>query len=121
MSTIEIIQEPSNVFRARCRNWQAFGTTPGAALDAVARLVAASDTEDNGTIVIMQRFRPDAYFSKRQQDRIRELMAAFHDSRARGQELAPQEKRELEVLVEAEWQGAIERAAEILEATKQSA
>lgn len=73
MSTIEILQEPSSAsnakYRARCRDRQATGATPGAALDAVERLVAAYPANGNGTVVIVQRFRPDAFFTQSQQAR----------------------------------------------------
>jgi hypothetical protein len=122
MSTIEIIQEPSNtsnaVYRARCLDWQATGATPGAALDAVERLVAAGNKDGNGTVVIVQRFRPDAFFTKSQQTRLQELMERYHASRATRQELALEERQELETLVDAEWQAAIDRANSILKAAQ---
>jgi hypothetical protein len=122
MSTIEIIQEQATiaggVYRARCRDWQAVGTTPGAALDAIERLVAASSGDGDGTVVIVQRFRPDAFFTSQQQTRLQELMERFHAAPVAGKELAPEERKELEALVDAEWQAAIERAAEILRASQ---
>jgi hypothetical protein len=124
MSTIEIIQEPSNtsnaVYRARCFDWQATGATPGEALDAVERLVAASGEDGNGTFVIVQRFRPDAFFTGEQQSRLQELMERFHSATALGTAPAIEERNELEALVDAEWQAAIDRATAILNA-KQSA
>ena len=120
MNTIEIIQEQANVagaiYRARFRDWQTSGATPGAALDAIERLVAASDADGNGTVVIVQRFRPDAFFTRQQQARLQELMERFQANLAAGKELAPDERKELEALVDAEWQAAIDRANEILRA-----
>jgi hypothetical protein len=114
MSTIEIIQEQANVegavYRARYRDWQAKGATPGDALDAIERLVAASSGDGDGTVVIVQRFRPDAFFTSQQQARLQELMERFHATLATGKELAPEERNELEALVDAEWQAAIDRA-----------
>lgn len=122
MSTIEIIQEQASaggtIYRARCRNWQAIGTSPGAALDAIERVVAASHEDGNGTVVIVQHFRPDAFFTGRQQARLQELMERFHAAHATGKELAQEERQELEALVDAEWQAAIHRGAEILKATQ---
>jgi hypothetical protein len=122
MSTIEIIQEQANiesaVYRARCRDWQAVGATPGAALDAIERLVAATREDGNGTVVIVQRFRPDAFFTSQQQARLQELMERFQVTLAAGKELATEERKELEALVDAEWQAAIDRAAEILKASQ---
>jgi hypothetical protein len=122
MSTIEIIQEQASaggaIYRARCRDWQAAGTSPGAALDAIERVVAASHEDGNGTVVIVQHFRPDAFFTGRQQARLRELMEHYHAAHATGNELAQEERQELETLVDAELQAAINRGAEILKATQ---
>jgi hypothetical protein len=122
MSTIEIIQEQANVensvYRARCRDWQAVGASPGAALDALERLVAASHEDGSGTVVIVQRFRPDAFFTKQKQARLQELMERFQAALADGEELAAEERKELEALVDAEWQAAIDRADEILKASQ---
>lgn len=122
MSTIEIIQERSNaesaIYRARFRDWQTVGATPGTALDAIERLAAASHENGDGTVVIVQRFRPDAFFTEKQQKRLQELMERFHAAMASGKELAVEECLELETLVDAEWHATIGRAAEILQATQ---
>ena len=122
MSTIEIIQEPTDaegtIYHARCGAWQAAGATPGAALDAIERVVAASHENGNGTVVIVQRFRPDAFFTSGQQARLRELMERFHEARATGKELPSEEQKELEALVDSEWEAAIDRGAEILNASR---
>lgn len=122
MSTIEIIQEPTDaegtIYRARCGDWQAAGDTPGAALDAIERVVAASHENGNGTVVIVQRFRPDVFFTIGQQTQLQELMERFHEARATGKELPPEEQKELETLVDAEWHAAIGRADEILKAAR---
>lgn len=119
MSTIEIIQESVHaeqaVYRARCREWQATGATPGSALDALERVVAASQTDGNGTVVIVQRFRPDAFFTSGQQARLQELMERFQEA---GSLFDAADQKELESLVDAEWQAAIDRAAQILQAAK---
>lgn len=124
MSTIEILQEQPNaeetIYRAVCRDWQTVGATPGAALDAMERLVAASSENGDGTVVIVQRFRPDAFFTSGQQARLQELMKRFHEARAAHQELAPEVRKELETLVDAEWLAAIKRADEIIKAAKKA-
>jgi hypothetical protein len=124
MSTIEIIQEQPNaegaIYRALCRDWQAVGTTPGAALDAVERLVAAGSENGDGMVVIVQRFRPDAFFTSGQQARLQALLERFHEANATGTELSPEERNELEALVDAEWQAAIDRADEIIKAAKRA-
>jgi hypothetical protein len=122
MNTIEIIQEQASfesaVYRARCRDWQAEGATPGAALDAIERLVAAGTGDGTGTVVIVQRFRPDDFFTSHQQARLQELMERFQAALAAGKELAAEERKELEELVDAEWQAAIDRANAILKASQ---
>jgi hypothetical protein len=124
MSTIEIIQEQGNtagtVYRARFRDWQTSGATPGAALDAIEKLVAAADGDGNGTVVIVQRFRADAFFTHQQQARLQELMERFQANLAAGKELAPDERKELEALVDAEWQAAIDRATAILRVSQRT-
>ncbi|HBY94006.1 MAG TPA: hypothetical protein DEP84_08590 [Chloroflexi bacterium] len=69
-------------------------------------------------LVIVQRFRPDAFFTPEQQARLQELMDRFHEALATGRDLAPEERVELERLVDAEWQAAIERGAAILKQAK---
>lgn len=122
MSTIEIIQEQSNadgtIYRAHYRDWQTVGATPGTALDAIERLAAAGHENGDGTVVIVQRFRPDAFFTEKQRQRLQELMERFHAAMASSKELAMEERLELEALVDAEWQAAIGRAAEILQAAQ---
>ncbi len=68
--------------------------------------------------MIVQRFRPDAFFTRQQQGRLQELMERFQINLAAGKELAPDERKELDALVEAEWQAAIDRANEILRASQ---
>jgi hypothetical protein len=45
---------------------------------------------------------------------LQELVEHFHTASAAGQELSSDEKRELEDLVDTEWQAAIDRATAIL-------
>jgi hypothetical protein len=120
MTTIEIIREQADkqnaVYRAICGEQQAAGVTPGEALDALEQLLATRGAgHDAGTVIIVQRFRPDAFFTEQQQARLRELMDRFHAARDSGQELPPEQKQELEALVHAEWQAAIQRAEAMLD------
>ena len=119
ITTIEIIQEQTDtqqtVYRAIRGDQQATSTTPGRALDTLERMLAMQGREeDEGTLIIVQRFRPDAFFTAEQQARLQELMSRFHDAHDTGQDLSPEEKQEIERLVDAEWQAAIERGAALL-------
>ncbi len=115
MTTIEIIQEQADTqdafYRAICGEQQAAGVTPGEALDALERLLATrGEAQEGGAVIILQRFRPDAFFTEEQQNRLRELMDQFRVARDAGRELPTEQKQELEALVQTEWQAAIKRA-----------
>jgi translation initiation factor 2 beta subunit (eIF-2beta)/eIF-5 len=119
ITTIEIVQEQGDtqqpVYRAIRGDRQAAGTTPGQALDTLERMLAMQGgVEKEGTLVIVQRFRPDAFFTAKQQARLQELMSRFHEACNTGQDLSPEEKQELERLVDAEWRAAVERGSAIL-------
>jgi len=125
MTTIEIIREQADqqntIYRAICGEQQAAGVTPGEALDALESLLAASGEEpEAGTVIVVQRFRPDVFFTEEQQTRLRELMEQFRTARDAGQELPPERKQELEALVHAEWQAAIQRAHGLLDEAERS-
>jgi hypothetical protein len=123
ITTIEIVQEQGDAqqttYRAIRGDRQAAGITPGQALDTLERMLAMQGgVGEEGTLVIVQRFRPDAFFTTKQQARLQELMSRFHEACNAGQELSPEEKQELEQLVDAEWRAAIERGAAILKQTQ---
>lgn len=125
ITTIEIIQEQGDAqqttYRAIRGDRQAADTTPGQALDTLERMLAMQGgVEEEGTLVIVQRFRPDAFFTAKQQAQLQELMSRFHEACNAGQDLSPEEKQELEQLVDAEWQAAIERGAAILKQARRS-
>jgi len=124
MTTIEIIKEPSNLenvaYRAKYGELQAVRKTPGQALDALESLFTEEQKEkEEGTLVIVQRFSPDRFFNSFKQVRLRELMDKFHHVVKEGQKLSLQEMAELEELVNAEYQGAAERAAAVLKEASQ--
>lgn len=119
ITTIEIIREEKTpqqtVYRAMSGDQQVTSTTPGQALDTLERILATrGQSEPGGTVVIVQRFQPDAFFSAAQQQRLQELMERFHTVSAGGTSLSPEEQHELEQLVDAEWHAAIARGAAIL-------
>lgn len=59
----------------------------------------------------MQSFRPDAFFTADQQDRLAVLMARWRVARDAGYTLTVDEQTELEALIEAELQASAARAA----------
>lgn len=122
MKTIEIVSETSSkqtVYRAICGEQQATGITPGEALDLLEQNLASQGHEENGnTLIIVQRFRPDNFFTAEKQLRLRELMDRFHHANDAGNQLDIAEKQELETLVDAEWHAAIERSEAIIKGTQ---
>lgn len=123
ITTIEIIREENaaqqTVYRALSGDQQVTSTTPGQALDTLERMLALQGQAGaEGLVVIVQRFRPDVFFSAAQQQRLQTLMERFHAATAAGAALAADEQRELEQLVDAEWQAAIARGSEILKQTR---
>ena len=121
MTTIEIVSEASGeqtIYRAICGVQQATGATPGQALDMLESELATQGLGENGeTVIIVQRFRPDNFFTTYQQSRLRELMDQFHQATDVGEALPQTQKEELEQLVDAELQAAIERSEAILKKT----
>jgi hypothetical protein len=84
------------------------GRTAGEALDTLTSLLP---DEQNATLVIVQCFRPDSFFSKAQQQRLGELMDQWRAARDSGNTLPPQEESELRALVDQELGAATHRAA----------
>ncbi len=105
MTTITILPEEKS-YRAVAGEKQSVGRTAGAALDA---LTAQLDEEESGTLLIIQSQRPDRFFSLDQKNRLVKLM-----EKRQSQILTKEEETELEDLVEAELNGARQRAEELL-------
>lgn len=113
--TITIAPEETHAvplrFQARAGNVEATGETVGAALDALdAVLPEPKEGEVSGTLVLVQRFRPDNFFAAPQQVRLSTLMERFRAARDAGQRLPDAEYQELESLVQAEVVGMGKRA-----------
>ncbi|MFN0020004.1 MAG: hypothetical protein ACKVP0_17230 [Pirellulaceae bacterium] len=90
---------------------QSEGTTVGEALDGVR----AQLTDDaSGTVVVIQPYQPDSFFTGIQQSRLSELMEKWRAARDGKGGLLPEESRELESLVDAELQAAAARTARML-------
>jgi hypothetical protein len=109
MTTITIMPEEKN-FRAVAGKKESIGRTAGEALDALTEQL---DEEESGTLVIIQNRRSDKFFNASQQKRLTSLMEK-REARA----LSAAEETELENLVEAELNGARQRAEELLHGLK---
>lgn len=105
MTTITILPEKADSYRAFAGDKEGAGRTAGEALDA---LTAQLEDEENGTLVIVQQRKADEFFSQAQQKRLTELI-----ERRRAGNLSPAETDELERLVAAELDGARRRAARL--------
>ena len=119
MATISIAPETPDVtgtlWRARAEGKESFGRSAGEALDA---LEPELDPETSSTLVLVQHFRPDRFFTAEQQNRLIELMARWRAARDVGSRLPSNEQAELEALVEAELEGAAQRAEAMLNEQK---
>ena len=78
---------------------QEYGATMGQALDA---LTADWGEEVRESLILIQRFEPDAYYTEEQQQRKQDLLA-------RRTMLTPDERAELERLLDAELDATIAR------------
>ncbi|MDZ4722023.1 MAG: hypothetical protein SH847_26480 [Roseiflexaceae bacterium] len=87
---------------------QSFGATAGAALDALTAQLSADETS---TLVIVQSFRPDQFFTAAQQQRLDQLIAHWRIARDQVTQLPTQEQAALESLIELELQASTQRAA----------
>lgn len=86
-------------FRAIAGSRQSLGRTMGEALDA---LTAAWGDSVQETVVLIHRFQPDQYFTQAQYDRMQDLLA-------RRTALTPEERAELEALLDAEVDATVAR------------
>lgn len=110
MTTITILPEKADSYRAVAGDKESTGRTAGEALDALASLLK---DEEGGTLIVVQRHKADEFFQAVQQQRLTVLM----ERRAAGS-LSTEEERELESLVEAEVDGARRRAESLLDELK---
>lgn len=125
---VNLIPPPKKDYRARAGNKRAFGDTAGEAWDTLVRQLSENEddtlvvieygvhvgdgwypSEDNPHIIV-KRNKPDRYFTQQQRERLSALMEKLNAAREGGVKPTPAEMRELEELVEAELQGAMERA-----------
>ena len=71
MTTITILPEKADSYRAVAGDKESTGRTAGEALDA---LTSQLEDEESGTLVIVQNRKPDEFFDAAQQARLTELM-----------------------------------------------
>lgn len=102
MTTITILPEKADTYRALAGDKESTGRTAGEALD---RLTSQLEENESGTLVIVQNRRADEFFTRAQQSRLTEL-----SQRHLATGLSTAEETELEDLVEAELDGARRRA-----------
>lgn len=88
------------------------GKTAGQALDA---LVAELGETESSLLLVVQRFRPDAFFGESQQKRLSELMELWRTNRDRDEALPLEQQAELDQLVEAELKATADRAAAMIQ------
>lgn len=117
LQTVEIYREEgkrkNSRYRAVFGQQQAEGKTAGQALDSLEKTLSDADDPVH-SLIILQRFQPDAFFTEEQQTRVQELMALFHETMANEGNLTAEERAELEQLVDKEYIAAIARSAAIL-------
>ena len=110
MTTITILPEKTNSYRAFTSDKESVGRTAGEALDALTLQLA---DEESGTLVIVQNRKADQYFNTAQQERLTSLIQKRKDGN-----LSTEEEKELESLIEAELDGARQRAETLLNELK---
>jgi hypothetical protein len=109
MTTITILPEKADSYRALAGDKESVGRTAGEALDALT-----SQLEESGALVIVQNYKADEFFNAAQQQRLTALMQL----RQAGN-LSLEEESELESLIEAELNGASQRAEDLFKKFKQ--
>jgi hypothetical protein len=99
-------------YRAIAGDKQSTGKTAGEALDA---LTAQLEGDEFSTLLIIQNFCPDWFFSAEQQKRLFDLMHLWRTARDQGEILSPEQQSELDSLVEAELKAATARTAALVQ------
>jgi hypothetical protein len=110
MTTITILPEKSDTYRAVAGSKESTGRTAGEALDA---LTSQLEDEESGMLVIVQNRKADKYFNAEQQARLSVLMELRKDRK-----LSIEEEEELELLIEVELEGGRNRARALLDEIK---
>ncbi|HBL13339.1 MAG TPA: hypothetical protein DD379_18445 [Cyanobacteria bacterium UBA11162] len=120
MTTVAILPisdaSGERIYRAVAGDKQSIGKTAGEALDA---LTAQLESSEFSTLLIIQSFRPDWFFSTEQQQRLSELMNLWRTARDQGQTIPPEKQAELDQLVEAELKAATARTTALIQQLNQ--
>jgi hypothetical protein len=110
MTTITILPEKTDSYRAVAGDKESTGRTAGEALDA---LTSQLEDEETGTLIIVQKQKADEFFNAAQQERLAALMLLHQAGN-----LSTEEESELESLIQAELDGARQRAEALLNKLK---
>jgi hypothetical protein len=110
--TVSILPVPGSEgqlsFHAVSGGKSSLGKTRGEALDAISAQLA---DEQDGTLVVVESFQPDRYFSAEQHRRLAELLERSSTASQQGKSLPDAEQAELDALIETEVRAAGQRAA----------
>ena len=114
MKTVVVTPDYQNgkYFRAVYNGKESLGKTIGEAVDSLTSQIENGSDE---TLYIVQRFSPDEFFTANQQKRLSELMNKLHAAQEGAQEFLPEEKAELEKLIEVELEGSARRTEKLAE------
>ena len=96
-------------FRAINGNNTSVGETIGQALDSLSKQISL----EQNSVIYIQDFEPDEFFTAKQQQRMSELMTKWRELRDSNLQLSAEEQLELEQLAEAELIGSAKRTAKI--------
>ena len=111
MTAITILPEKigaeETTYHAVAGERESVGRSAGEALDA---LTSQLSDDEAGMLVVIQRLRPDRFFTAGQQQRLDELMSRWRTARDAGGSLAQDEQVELQSLVDAELEASRRRA-----------
>ena len=114
MTTVAIVpvlkETGGKTYQAVAGERMATGETAGQALDAFTEQFPDVGAE---SLLIVQRYQADRFFSEAQQQRMADLMARWREARDSGGSLSAEEQAELESLVEAESRASGERAEDV--------
>jgi len=116
MPTISVIPEnnPAGeiIWRAVSAEKEAVGKTVGEAIDAITPLI---ESEESSSLIVVQRMRPDKFFTAEQQKRLSDLMAKWRAARDAGNKLLSEDQAELEALIDAQLEGSVQRTKALFE------